>query len=76
MVPVSHRNFLHDPRSTHVIQEHTLLDPGAALVVVTLSMLSFSSLLYGTVESAHVGVNDPCPSSDVAGLSESNISVR
>ena len=41
------------------MQEHCLLDPGAALVEATLSMLFSSYLLYGMLESAHVGVNDP-----------------
>ena len=58
------------------MQEHSLLEPGAALVVVTLRMLLFSSSLFGIVESAHVEVNDPCPSSDVSALSELSISVR
>ena len=58
------------------MQEHSLLDPGAALVVGTLSTLLFPSLLCGMAESGHVGLGDPCPSSDVSVLSESIISVR
>ena len=58
------------------MQEHSLLDPGAVLVVVTLSTLLFPLLLSGMIESVHVGLNDPCPSSNVSVLSESNISVR
>lgn len=62
--------------SRHAMQEHSLLESGAALVIVTPSMLFVSSLLYGMVESTPVGANDPCLSSDVSVLLESSISVR